>query len=94
MSTPDEIQHQAFLQVVGEMWHELQKFKGNDRRVSLHLRDLNGSAVICAQVSWFDETDKMHSYQGWIFPFSNIPGCMDTTMIFRDLSERQRKEYG
>ena len=91
-----EIRHQAFLQVVGEMWRELHKLKGSHRRIALELEDLDGSVVIRGKIGYFDDEDPVHpdwihTIVGLAVPFSAIPGCMDTTMIFRELEDRQRK---
>jgi len=92
MTTPADIQHQAFLQVVGEMWHELQKFKGKDRRLSLEIEDFFGVAAISSVAGWVDQSGHCRVLKSKVMLFREIPEVMDTTMMFRELSECQRRK--
>lgn len=92
MKEPAELQHQAFVQVVGEMWHELQKFSGKGRRLELEVGEDFGTSFVRARASWVGRDGHYRAVVGRTFLFSNLPTFLETTMMFRELQDAQRKK--
>lgn len=82
--------HDSLMTVLGEMWQELQKFPDSGEvKLCLTMQNFHGSAAIRAEAG-YKLGDQAKWLKGAVYPFHSVPATIETTMLFRELSNRAR----
>ena len=89
-ASPAARAHQALLQVLGEMWQQLDQFDNPHTHLALELSRLGGAATVRAIASYVDNAGTRHTRVGRAFPFGALPEILETTMLFRELQPSPR----